>query len=56
MRLNGFLHPGPTSTIHRPEKDLDSLYLGSQALDLDLISERDRYHVIQFKEIRNRYL
>ena len=56
MRLNGFLHLDPTSTIHRPEKDLDSLYLGSLALDLDLISERDKYHVIQFKEIRNLYL
>ena len=55
MRLNGFLHPDPTSTSHRPEIDLDSLHLGSQALELDLIAELDKYHVIQFKDIRNLY-
>ena len=48
MRLNGFLHPGPTSTSRRPEKDPDSLHPGSQAVDL--IAERDKHLVIQFRE------
>ncbi len=34
MHLNGFLHPGPTSITHLPEKDLVSLYHGSQVLQL----------------------
>ena len=38
MHLNGFLHPDPASIIHHPEKDFDSLYLGSQEVPMDLIA------------------
>jgi len=34
MRLNGFLHPGTTSTSRHPQNDLDSLYLDSQPVVL----------------------